>query len=96
MTQANRKSLNSTAYCFPGSLPKYAVRRISDGQFLDENGGFRPMGGETNGEKYTGARNDSRIDYRTCAHHWDKLGLIDCEVVAISEVVLITATPIEW
>lgn len=88
-------SRHTTVYCFPRTLPTYAVRRASDGWFLDDEGNFRPMGGETDAETYSGSRNDYHIDYRTSPNHWSPVPE-GCEVVAISEVTTITAVPINW
>ena len=83
-----------TTYTFLTTMPRYAVRRISDGFFLNQEGQFQSMGGETNGH-YNGDRNDHYIDYRTSPDHWNPLPE-GCEVVTISEVTNITAVPVNW
>lgn len=91
-----KPSLHTTTYCFPEVMPRYAVRRISDGYFLDSSKGFRPMGGQTGGKHWTCRRNDAHIDFRTSADAWAGQDLPGCEVVAIAEVVTITAVPVDW
>ena len=77
-----------TTYTLVNEIPQYAVRRISDGLFLNQEGEFQAL---TNGND----RNDHYIDYRTNPDHWNPLPE-GYEVVTISEVTNITAVPVNW
>lgn len=84
-------SLHTTTYIENQALPSYAVRRISDGQFLRDDGKFQLVGEH-------GKINTYHVDIRTSPDSWTKEGvdLAGCEVVALAEVKVITAVPVTW
>jgi hypothetical protein len=77
---------HATAHIIDNGIdPTFAVRRISDGAFLCDDGGFHRL------EDYY-----SRVDIRTAPDHWRKYGknITGCEVVSLARVTVVTIVPI--